>query len=53
MTSEDYFNAVAENLQKFVSAKTEEDIDLIRRFFGFKKPEPTEVQSPVANQIQN
>lgn len=54
MTSEDYFNLVATNLQKFISKKTEEDIDLIRKFFGFKKPEP-EIEevptSPVANQI--
>ena len=27
MTSEDYFNLVATNLQKFISKKTEEDID--------------------------
>lgn len=48
LTSEDYFNMLADNAAKFVTKKTEEDIDLIRRFFGFRKPEPPENLSPVA-----
>lgn len=41
-TSEDYFNAIAENVVKFISKRSEEDIDKIRKIFGYRKPEKKE-----------
>ena len=37
-TSEDYFNAIAENVQKFIAKRSEEDIDKIRNLLGYNKP---------------
>ena len=48
-SSQDYFEMLAEGLSGFIQKKTEEDIDTLRSFLGYDKPQKNKTVKVVVN----